>query len=128
MARRWAAVAIGMGHTGLFILAATDTLTYTVPTTFHFLALLADSHAWLFIHATIAILIAVALIRKRGEIQAMSLSAGFMGAWGVFTFLVGLTTIHPVSLAAPVLGLTLAGVAYAVAGSWGHSNAMRGRD
>lgn len=124
-ARTVASMAVGCGHLGLFVLAATNTLAYTVPTGYRFLASLADSHVWLIIHLTIAAMIGVSLVLNRWQIRAMSVSAGFMGAWGIFTLSVGLTAVRPVSLASPILALTLAGVAYGVAGSWATSKGGR---
>lgn len=126
-ARTSAGIVIALGHVGLFFLAVFDALNITVPTEYHFLALLSDSRAWLFIHLFIGMGVIVSLVVKRDQVRAMSLSAGFMGTWGVFTLAVALTTTHPVSLAGPVLAITLAGVAYTLAGQFAMAD-PRGRE
>lgn len=117
-ARRVAEGFVASGHFGLFFLAAVDQLAITIPSEFQFLVLLADNSTWLPIHLVCGLVVSYTIFSNRGHIRSLGLSAGFMGAWGFFNLFAGLTANKPVSLAGPVLGLALSGVAYSVAMSW----------
>lgn len=111
-ARSVSAAFVGSGHVALFVLALTHHLAFTAPSEFQLLVMLGTDNLWLVVHLVCAVVIAIALVRPRFLTQALSLSAGWMGAWGFFALLTALTAIRPVSFAGPLLAIVLAGVAY----------------
>lgn len=118
LARKVSATFIGLGHVGLGILAATHHLTYANPSRYPLLVQADADHIWVVIQFSVAAFIAVSLARNRWHITAMSMSAGWMGAFGFLNLLSGLTATGPVALVGPVLALTLSGTAYSIAMSW----------
>ena len=117
-ARKVTATGIGLGHLALAGLAGTGHLTPSAPSSFPVLAAVTENPAWLFVHAACAAVIAWSLLRNRGQVTAMSMSAGWMGAWGALTLLAGLSAVDRISLAGPVLGLAFAVTSYSVAMAW----------
>ena len=109
---------VALGHLSLAVLASMDRLAITVPAESRLLLQMADNGAWLVIHLVCSLFIWISLWYNKFEIQAMSMSCGFIGVWGFINLLWGLNTPRPVSLAGPILGMTLAGVSWSVAMSW----------
>lgn len=118
LARKMSATFIGLGHVGLGLIAWTHHLVYANPSRYPLLTQADSDHAWVVIHFGVAAFIAASLLRDRWHVTAMSMSAGWMGAFGYLNFLSGLTATGPVSLVGPVLALTLSGTAYSIAMSW----------
>ena len=118
LTRKIAMTFIGLGHVGLGVLALTHHLTYANPSRYELLASADADHLWIVIQFGVAAFIVVSLLKNRWFITAMSMSAGFMGAFGFLNGLSGLTATGGVSLVGPVLALALSGTAYAVAMSW----------
>lgn len=118
LARKMSATFISLGHVGLGVLAATHHLAYANPSRYPFLTLVNADHVWIVVHFGVAAFIAFSLVRNQWHITAMSMSAGWMGAFGFLSLLSGATSVGPVGLAGPVLALALSGTAYSIAMSW----------
>jgi uncharacterized membrane protein YesL len=93
-------------------------LSISVPSQYDFLIYLVNNSIWLVIHLLCAVIVGLSLAYNRWHVVAMSISSGFMGAWGLFSLLAALTAVSPVSLAGPVLAIVLSVVAHAMAVSW----------
>lgn len=122
---------IMLGHIGLGMLALTHHLTFANPSRYQLLVLVDADSSWVIVHFGVALVIMVSLLQSRWYVTAMSMSAGWMGAFGFLSLLTGLTSMGPVGLAGPILALALSGTAYAVAMSWAvapvaHSSTQQG--
>lgn len=91
-------------HAWFAALAFFDRLSFTQPSRYELIELVASSDVWGWIFAGIGTVLLVLLAfdpwkHHIGVSRACSLSAAFLGTWAFFTLLWGLTTEFPVSLA-----------------------------
>lgn len=104
-------------------LAFVGLLSYTQPSRYDVLESAANSTLWGWIFGVVGAALGVALLLGPGHhnvaaARLSSMAASFMGVWAFFTLLWGLTSEHPVSLAAPALAVFTVVGAQVLAVSW----------
>lgn len=116
--RHVATLTIAIACTALSILGMVGRLNYVTPTQFDILASVANNRIWTTAFILIIIGVWTAIITRRRHRLAMQLVFVVTAPWAVYNLLWGLTTEHPVSLAVPLLGCVMAGVAHALVLAW----------
>ena len=119
--RVYLALVVSGSHFALMVLGLTDRLAFTLPTRYELLTVTLENPMWFIFHGICFITIIITLKIDRGVIQALGAATGVMGAWGFLSFLWGLTTPTPVSLAGPVLGFAVATLSYLLTIAWARS-------
>lgn len=119
--RVYLALVVAGSHFTLMILGLTDRLAFTLPTRYELLTVTLENPMWLILHGACFVALVVTLKVNRGVIQALGAATGVMGSWAFLSFLWGLTTPTPVSLAGPVLGGGIATLSYLLTIAWARS-------
>ena len=127
---------IAAAHLYLATLAHFDLLNFTQPTVFRVLTQAASTDAWMWIHASVGLLLVAVLLigpesypelRWLGRrwtsalpLGSLACSVGFaaMTTWAFFYALWGLTAIRPVTLAGPGLAIVVALGEQLLANAW----------
>lgn len=119
--RVYLALIVAFSHLVLMILGITDRLAFTVPTRYELLKITLENPMWFILHGACFLAIVITLKVNSGVIQALASATGVMGSWAFLSFLWGLTTPTPVSLAGPVLGGAIATLSYLLTIAWARS-------
>jgi hypothetical protein len=125
-----------LAHIYLAVLGTIGYLNYTVPTRYEFLYIVADQWAWSWIHGAIAMFLLASLLAPYRRVPvlettlaqiACSCAFAVMLTWAFFNALWGLSTIRPVSLAAPGLAIIVAVGEQVLAHAWNRGATTRDR-
>jgi hypothetical protein len=118
--RSVATMIVGAGEVALAIAAASGRLAYTVPPRDE-LSLLADAAGngiWKWLMFALGVTCILSVARTKIAQSAASASAGVLGVWAFLNLLWGFYPVRPVSLGMPILGLTVAALAFVLARAW----------
>jgi len=102
-----------MGILGLF-----DRLNYVASTNFDLLAATANNEIWTLGFIAVSVFVWCSVILHQWQQKAMQAAVVILAPWSLYNLLWGLTTDHPVSLAAPILAAVLAVIAHSLAVAW----------
>lgn len=118
--RFFATLVVGIGQLALGVVAADGQLAYVMPLAPQhvWIAQLAGNDLWTWLLLASGIFCMLCLIWPRWAVAAMSCAAGVIGTWSLISILWGLSAVHPVSLAAPILGAVVATLAFILARAW----------
>ena len=116
--RVYLTLVVAASHFALMVLGVVDRLTFYTPSRNSILLQTLDNPLWAILHGLCALAIVFALRHRRYIVPALGSATGVMGAWSFLSLLWGLTTLIPISLAAPVLGFGIAALAYLLTTAW----------
>lgn len=117
--RIYLALVVAVSHFALMTLGLSNRLTFAVPTHYELLSQTLTSSLWIVLHGACFLSVIITLyFYRKGIVTALGAATGVMGAWAFLSFLWGLTTETPVSLAGPVLGGGITTLSYLLTISW----------
>jgi len=113
-----ATVIIAVACTLMGILGLFDRLNYVASTKFDLLAATANNEIWTLGFIAVSVFVWCSVILHQWQQKAMQAAVVILAPWSLYNLLWGLTTDHPVSLAAPILAAVLAVIAHSLAVAW----------